>query len=1284
MSLSVLNGVECLSSFRIARLLEQLRPQAPGLTGLRVVEFFLVDADGVDAADLRRLLGEGPEMLPAADLTLFVVPRIGTTSPWCSKATDIAHVCGLDGVNRIERGRAYLFSGIRELPAGACAALHDPMMESVLADTSALQQVFDAQPRRSLRTVDVLSGGGVAALEAANRDWGLALSADEMRYLAAHYTQAGKNPTDAELMMFAQVNSEHCRHKIFNAEFTVDGAVQPLSLFQMIKESYKASPQGVLSAYSDNSSVIEGHEATRFFRDPDHVWRGHDERVDILMKVETHNHPTGISPHPGAATGAGGEIRDEAATGRGAKPKAGLCGFTVSNLRIPGFEQAWETDPGKPLHTASALQIMLDGPIGAAAYNNEFGRPNLNGYFRTLELVAPDGRNRGYHKPIMIAGGYGNIRTQHVEKCAVTAGAPLVVLGGPAMLIGLGGAAGSSMATGAQHADLDFASVQRANPELERRCQEVVDACWALGEHNPILSIHDVGAGGISNALPELVHADGRGGHFKLREVLSADPALSPMEIWCNESQERYVLAVVPEGLPLLEAACARERCPYAVVGTATVEQQLIVEDALDGNRPVDMPMPVLLGKPPRMTRATVRQPATGDRESGLRTAVPSLGDAVERVLRLPGVASKNFLITIGDRSVGGLTVRDQMVGPWQVPVADCAVTATAFGATTGEAMSMGERPLIALLDAPASGRMAVGEAITNIACAHIGKLSDVRLSANWMAACGQGDEDARLFDAVKAVGAELCPQLGIAIPVGKDSLSMKSVWQQDGERRVQTAPMSVIISAFAPVADVRLSLTPQLRTDAGETRLLLIDLGAGRNRLGGSALAQVYGKLGEVPPDLDDAFQLKAAFAQVQQHNGAGRLLACHDRSDGGLFVTLCEMAFAGHCGLRIEIDALGPEALAALFSEELGMVLQVRDADAAEVLKHLHAAGLSAHDIGTPADDDQVRIRQGGREIYAADRERLHKIWSETSYRMAAMRDDPDCAREEFHGVGLKSDPGLSVQSSFETDTAPAIIGSRPRVAILREQGVNGQTEMAWAFHAAGFEAVDVHMTDVLEGHARLENFAGLVACGGFSYGDVLGAGQGWARTILFHARARDEFEAFLARDDRFALGVCNGCQMFAALKDIVPGAAHWPAFRRNRSEQFEARWTMVEVQESPSLFFAGMEGSRLPISVAHGEGRAEFDDEENGLEQLLDRQQVSLCFVDNAGGIAEHYPQNPNGSPAGITGVCNDDGRVTILMPHPERTITGTTGSWWPQAYGEFTPWMRMFRNARKWVG
>ena len=1277
MSLSVLPGAECLSAFRVARLLESLRPQAPGLADVRAIEFFLVDAEGVAESDLRVLLGEGPEMLPPAELTLFVVPRVGTTSPWCSKATDIARVCGLS-VNRIERGRAYLFSGIQSLPPAALAELHDPMMESVLVDASALHHVFDAQPRRSLRTVDVLAGGK-AALEAANKDWGLALSGEEMAYLAEHYTRSGKNPTDAELMMFAQVNSEHCRHKIFNAEFTVDGVVQPLSLFQMIKESYKANPVGVLSAYSDNSSVIEGHDATRFFRDPDHVWRGHDERVDILMKVETHNHPTGISPHPGAATGAGGEIRDEAATGRGARPKAGLAGFTVSNLRIPEFTQPWEKDLGKPPRVASALQIMLDGPIGAAAYNNEFGRPCLNGYFRTLEMLTSDGKNRGYHKPIMIAGGYGNIRTQHVDKMAVTVGARLVVLGGPAMLIGLGGAAGSSMATGAQTADLDFASVQRANPELERRCQEVVDACWALGDKNPILSIHDVGAGGISNALPELVHADDRGGHFKLRDVQSADPALSPMEIWCNESQERYVLAIAPEGVAVLEEACARERCPFAVVGTATVEQQLIVEDTLDGSLTVNMPMPVLLGKPPRMQRNAQRAPTTFP---ALDTSKIKLAEAAERVLLLPGVASKNFLITIGDRTVGGLTVRDQMVGPWQVPVADCAVTATAFTATTGEAMSMGERPLLALLNAPASGRMAVGEAITNIAAASISKLSDVRLSANWMAACGQNDEDARLFDTVRTVGAELCPELGIAIPVGKDSLSMKSVWQQNGETRTQTSPLSVVISAFAPVADVRKSLTPQLRTDAGETSLILIDLGNGKNRLGGSALAQVYGEVGDVAPDLDQPQQLKAAFDAVQALNTAGRVLAYHDRSDGGLYAALCEMAFAGHVGLSVALDALDTDTVVALFNEELGMVLQVRATDADATLEQLRKAKLTAHKIGAISSDDRIRFTHAGQEVYAAERETLHKRWAETSARIAALRDEPDCVREEFSNIGAKNDPGLSLQLSFDPNIAPTILKSRPRVAILREQGVNGQVEMAWAFDAAGFESIDVHMTDVLSGRVQLSDFKGLVACGGFSYGDVLGAGQGWAKTILFNSRARDEFQAFLAAKDKFALGVCNGCQMFAALKDIVPGAQNWPAFRRNRSEQFEARWTMVEVVESKSLFLAGMEGSRMPIAVAHGEGRAVFGGE-GDLDSMVDAQQVGLTFIDNNGNVAESYPQNPNGSPAGLTGICNDDGRVTIMMPHPERTIAGVTGSYWPQANAQFTPWMQMFRNARKWV-
>ncbi|HET8882011.1 MAG TPA: phosphoribosylformylglycinamidine synthase, partial [Solimonas sp.] len=953
----------------------------------------------------------------------------------------------------------------------------------------------------------------------------------------------------------------------------------------------------------------------------------------------------------------------------------------------------WEADLPRPPRMASALQIMIDGPIGAAAYNNEFGRPNLNGYFRTYEALTPDGRdgasdctrNRGYHKPIMIAGGYGNIRAEHVQKREVIEGAKLIVLGGPAMLIGLGGGAASSMATGASSAELDFASVQRANPELERRCQEVVDACWALGGKNPILSIHDVGAGGISNALPELVDADDRGGHFQLRDVQAADPALSPMEIWCNESQERYVIAIAAADVDAFAAICARERCPYAVVGTATAERQLIVDDALGTQPAVDMPMPVLLGKPPRMKRASTRAPRSFP---ALDTSAIDLADAAQRVLRLPAVAGKSFLITIGDRTVGGLTVRDQMVGPWQVPVADCAVTASGFEAITGEAMAMGERTPLALLDAPASGRMAVAEAVLNIAAARIEKLSDIRLSANWMAACGQGDEDARLFDTVKAVGAELCPALGIAIPVGKDSLSMKSVWPDaNGATQTQTAPLSLIVSAFAPVADVRASLTPQLRTDAGETRLVLVDLGGGQNRLGGSALAQVFNAVGDVAPDLDTPQRLRTAFEQIQQLNAGGKLLAYHDRSDGGLFATLAEMAFAGHCGLDVALDALHGDTAAALFNEELGFVVQLRAADAPRIVAGLREAGLAAHDIGTVTQRDRLRFAREGRTVLESSRSDWHRLWAETSHRIAALRDNPDCANEEFAALADAGDPGLHVQLTFTPSAAPHV-ARRPKVAILREQGVNGQYEMAYAFHAAGFEAVDVHMSDVLEGRVTLAGFAGLAACGGFSYGDVLGAGQGWAKTILFNERGRAEFQQFLANPERFALGVCNGCQMFAALKDIVPGAERWPAFRRNRSEQFEARWTQVELLESKSIFFAGMAGTRMPIAVSHGEGRAEFVGADD-LAALQAAKQAALRYVTTRGEIATRYPANPNGSPAGLASVCNADGRVTILMPHPERTIAGTTGSWWPQDFAADggigkTPWFRMFVNARKFAG
>jgi phosphoribosylformylglycinamidine synthase len=1274
-SLQVLPGEPSLSAFRIQGLLAQLQAHAPGLAGVQVLEFFLVQAEGVPAAELRRLLGPGPAAFPAAAATLFVVPRLGTVSPWSSKATDIARVCGL-AVQRIERGRAYLLDGAAGLGAAGLDLLHDRMTESVLAQAQDLAHVFDAPSRRELRRVDVLKQGRVA-LEAANRDWGLALSGAEMDYLAQHFGSVKRNPTDAELMMFAQINSEHCRHKIFNAAFTLDGQRQQPSPFDLIKRSHQAAPQGVLSAYKDNAAVVEGGRTARFVPGERGIWRPVEEAAHVLMKVETHNHPTGISPHPGAGPGAGGEIRDEAATGRGGKPKAGLCGFTVSHLRIPGFEQPWEFADSRPERMATPLAIMLEGPIGAAAYNNEFGRPNLAGYFRTFETRTGEVR-RGYHKPIMIAGGLGNVRPGHVEKLAVPAEARLVVLGGPAMLIGLGGGAASSMATGASTADLDFASVQRANPELQRRCQEVIDWCWAQGERNPILSIHDVGAGGLSNALPELVHADGRGGQIRLRAITSADPSLSPMEIWCNEAQERYVLAIAPERLPELERVCARERCPIAVVGAARAEPVLTVEDEGAG-AVVDMPMPVLLGKAPRLQRQADRTPA---QSRAFDHRAVDLADAVQRVLRFPAVASKSFLITIGDRTVGGLTVRDQMVGPWQVPVADCAVTASGFAGFSGEAMALGERTPLAVLDAPASGRMAVGEAVTNIAAAHIARLADVRLSANWMAAAGHGDEDARLYDTVRAVGAELCPALGIAIPVGKDSLSMRAVWKTGAEAVTQTAPLSLIVSAFAPVADVRKALTPQLRTEAGATRLLLVDLGAGKNRLGGSALAQVFGELGAQPPDLDAPAPLAAAFAAVQELSGQDRLLAYHDRSDGGLLATLSEMAFAGHCGVDIVLDELGDDPVAALFTEELGMVLQVREADAARVRERLAAAHLTVSELGRPNADDAIRFAYRERVLFEEPRAKLQKIWAETSARLAALRDNPDCTREEFDGVGDPADPGLVAAPSFELEQAPAVLKARPRVAILREQGVNGQIEMAFAFHAAGFESVDVHMTDLIDGRVALDDFRGVVACGGFSYGDVLGAGQGWAKSILFHGRTREAFATFLARKDRFALGVCNGCQMFAALKEIVPGAVHWPVFRRNRSEQFEARWAQVEILESRSLFFAGLAGSRLPIAVAHGEGRADFA-AASDLAALQRGGQVAMRFVDHRG-VATRYPQNPNGSPDGITAICNDDGRITALMPHPERTIRGVTGSWWPKQWGEFTPWIQLFRNARKWVG
>ncbi|OIQ82006.1 phosphoribosylformylglycinamidine synthase [mine drainage metagenome] len=1158
------------------------------------------------------------------------------------------------------------------------------MTEAVFGSLSDAERLYHTAEPAPLATVDILLGGK-AALAAANADMGLALSPDEIDYLVENFVRIGRNPTDVELMMFAQANSEHCRHKIFNADWVIDGVAQARSLFGMIRNTHQLHPGKTVVAYSDNASVVQGGQTRRFYPQADGRYGFVEEEMHFLMKVETHNHPTAISPFAGAATGAGGEIRDEGATGSGSKPKAGLTGFSVSNLNIPGFEQPWETHYGKPGRIASALEIMVDGPLGGAAYNNEFGRPNIAGYFRTLELEAV-GEVRGYHKPVMLAGGVGNISARHAFKHPIPAGAALIQLGGPAMLIGLGGSAASSMDTGANTENLDFDSVQRGNPELERRVQEVIDRCWQLGDANPILAIHDVGAGGLSNAFPELVNDAGRGAIFGLRDINNEELGMSPRELWCNEAQERYVLAVDPADLPRFAAICERERCPYAVVGKATEERHLSVEDPHFGNKPVDMDLSVLLGKPPRMTREVVH----------VERALPAfdaadinLTEAVYRVLHLPGVADKTFLITIGDRSVTGLIARDQMVGPWQVPVADVAVTLAGYATHRGEAFAVGEKAPLALIDGPASGRMAIGEAITNIAAAAIDDLSELKLSANWMAPAGHPGEDAALYDTVRAVGMELCPQLGISIPVGKDSMSMKTVWEQDGENKAVTAPISLVITAFAPTPDARRTLTPQLRADLGESRLILIDLGAGRNRLGGSALAQVYGAVGAVAPDVDDAGRLKAFFAGVQQLNREGRLLAYHDRSDGGLFVTLTEMAFAGNTGLDVDLAALPGSSVEILFNEELGAVLQVLATDADAIVAALNSAGLQGcvYLIGQPAGHGRIDIQTAAGEVFGDTLIKLHRAWSATTWQMQMLRDNPACAQQEYDRLLDAGDPGMHVHLSYDQNdniAAPYIhAGKRPSMAVLREQGVNGQVEMAAAFDRAGFQAVDVHMSDIIQGRVSLRDFHGLVACGGFSYGDVLGAGEGWAKSILFNARARDEFSAFFQRPDSFALGVCNGCQMMSNLQSIIPGAGHWPHFVRNRSEQFEARYSMVEVLESPSLFFSGMAGSRMPIAMAHGEGFAEFSATTAVREILLDKL-VSMRFVDNRGAATETYPFNPNGSPQGVTGLTTADGRFTIMMPHPERVFRAVQHSWHPDGWGEDGPWMRMFRNARKFVG
>ncbi|WP_235835168.1 phosphoribosylformylglycinamidine synthase [Piscinibacter terrae] len=1313
-------GGNALSAFRAQALLPKLQAINPKITGVAARHVHWAWAETPLAADakdkLASLLRYGDPYAGPTDGTLVVVaPRLGTVSPWASKATDIAHNCGLP-IKRVERVTEFrlslktgLLGGAKALePAelqAAAALLHDRMTESVLLARDEAVHLFDEQPGKPMEHVDVL-GQGRGALEVANKEFGLALSDDEIDYLVNAFQGLKRNPTDVELMMFAQANSEHCRHKIFNAKFTIDGQEQERSMFGMIRNTHQLAPQHTVVAYSDNASVMEGGQAERWLpagTTESTKYGPRQDTVHVLMKVETHNHPTAISPFPGASTGAGGEIRDEGATGRGSKPKAGLTGFSVSNLHLPGTSEPWEQSPyGKPEHIASPLQIMIDGPLGGAAFNNEFGRPNLGGYFRVYEqTVGSEQQRRGYHKPIMIAGGLGSISASQTKKVEFPAGTLLIQLGGPGMRIGMGGGAASSMAAGANAAELDFDSVQRGNPEIERRAQEVINHCWALGDKNPILAIHDVGAGGISNAFPELVDGAHMGARFDLRKVPLEESGLAPKEIWCNESQERYVMAVSPEALPAFQAMCERERCPFAVVGVATEEKRLVLDGSDDGTA-IDMPMDVLLGKPPKMHRDVKR---VAREFTPLKLDDVKLDQVAFDVLRHPTVASKRFLITIGDRTVGGLNHRDQMIGPWQVPVADVAVTLADYSGFRGEAMSMGERTPLAALDAPASGRMAVAEAITNLLAAPI-ELPRVKLSCNWMAACGEPGEDAALYDTVKAVGMDLCPALGISVPVGKDSLSMRTRWNEQGQGKQVTAPVSLIVSAFATLGDVRGTLTPQLQP--GDTTLLLIDLGQGKNRMGGSMLAQVINQFGDSVPDLDDAAQLKSLVDAINHLRSEGKLLAYHDRSDGGLWAAACEMAFAGHLGVSLNVDMLVTEGdgisdsraeygdsknwagqvgarreeltLRALFSEELGVVVQVKTEERNAVMQTLRDHGLSKHShfIGKTNDRGVMEVWRDTKTVFSASLRDLHQAWDDVSWRIAQLRDNPACADSEHAAAGQADDPGLHVHLSFDPAAAPAVHSARPKLAILREQGVNSHVEMSYAMHTAGFDTYDVHMSDLQSGRAKLGDFQGFIACGGFSYGDTLGAGEGWARSVMFNPVLAEQFEAFFARKDTFALGVCNGCQMMAALSPIIPGAQDWPKFTRNKSEQFEARLSLVEVLDSPSIFFKGMAGSRIPIAVAHGEGFADFS--QRGDAAKVHR---AMRFVDHHGKATETYPFNPNGSPDGLTSVTTPDGRFTVLMPHPERVFRNVLMSWTSGDKGQLSPWMKMFRNARDFI-
>ncbi len=1227
-------------------------------------------------------------------LRRLVVPRPGTISPWSTKATEIFRLCGLDPVIRVERGVMWEFSrygsGFDASEADLlAAAVFDPMIESVLDDEDEVECLFRVAPPARLEIID-LAAGGACALERAGSRLGFSLDGPEQEYLLGQFRRLGRNPTDVELMMFAQVNSEHCRHKIFNADWCIDGCRREHSLFSMIRHTHRAHPSGTLRAYADNAAIIRGPTISRF--SPDAVTRRYcyvQEPVHILIKVETHNHPTAISPFPGAATGSGGEIRDEGATGRGGRPGAGLVGYSVSHLRLPDLPRPWECRESRPRRIASPLQIMIEAPLGAAAFNNEFGRPCIAGYFRDFEMETDSsGPRLGYHKPIMLAGGVGSIRAMHVDKAALPEGSPIVVLGGPAMLIGMGGGAASSVVSGSQSEDLDFASVQRGNPEMQRRCQEVIDACCGLGEGNPILSIHDVGAGGLCNALPELVEGAGSGGRFELRKVPSDDSSMSPLEIWCNESQERYVLAVDPDRLDTFRALCRRERCLYAVIGQVTAEQRLSLSDSLfeADPDPVDLPMEVLFGLPPKMNRNVASVESTLDRMTLDGLAVD---EALDRVLSHPTVSDKTFLVTIGDRSVTGLIARDQMVGPWQVPVADVGVVASAYTGNAGVALGIGERTPIAAIDAPASARMAIGEAITNLAAADIGSMGQIRLSANWMVAAGEPGIDADLYEAVRSVTHDVCPELGISIPVGKDSMSMRMTWESRGKEQGVVSPLSLVVSGFSPVQDIRNTLTPQLRCLDKETVLLLADLGQPTCRLGASILAQVYNRPGGEVPDLDEPSGLRCLFRFIQSMIRDDLVLAYHDRSDGGLIAAVCEMMFAARCGVFLDIPDTGEDPLGFLFNEELGAVLQVERDMMPAVRGLAETCGIACLEIGFPVASDILEIRQGGQVVLSRERESLHQVWSATTWQIQRMRDNPSCADQEYMRIRDRGDTGLHCRLPFEHDAtelrqngAPGLNLGRPRMAILREQGVNGQLEMAAAFHGVGFEALDVTTTDLLGGR-RLDDFCGLAACGGFSFGDVLGAGAGWGKSILYNSMLKDLFEEFFNRPDTFSLGICNGCQMLSSIREIIPGAGHWPDFIRNLSEQYEARFVMTEICSDRSVFLSGMQGARIPVSTAHGEGRVEFR-EPGDLAALQENGQVCLRFVDSSGEPTERYPLNPNGSAGGVTGFASSDGRVTIMMPHPERVLRTVSNSWHPGGWGEYGPWIRMFRNAREWVG